>query len=148
MIKINLSNTKKVEALFKEYGVKAIKEIGKITQITAQEIENTAKSLAPVDDGTLRQSIRAEQQETPLDWKITAYQPYSAFQEFGTGGKVVINEDWGFMASQFKGNGIREVNLSPQPFMYPAFVKGRSMYNKDLKEELKILSNKFNSGNI
>ena len=70
--------------------------------------------------------------------------PYSAYMEFGTGSKVKINEDWGEMAARFKGKGIREVNLQPRPFMYPAFVIGRKNYNKELREEFKILAKKFN----
>lgn len=146
MIKIDVQNIKGVTALFNKYGVKAVKEIGKVTKITAQEIESTAKTLAPRDNGTLAQSIRAEQQETPLDWKITAYMPYSAYHEFGTGGLVTIKEDWHDMAAQFRGKGIKEVNLPARPFMYPAFVMGRKNYNKELKEELKVLAKRFNNG--
>ena len=148
MISIDIKNIKAVEKSFAKYGEKAVKAISNITKITAKEIEATAKTLAPVDDGTLRQSIKAEQQTTPLIWKITAYQPYSAFQEFGTGGKVLIQEGWGEMASRFKGAGIREVNLTPQPFMYPAFVKGRAMYDDDIEDELKQLNKKYNNGNV
>ena len=113
---------------------------------TAEEIELEAKKLAPKDKGAsgLSGSIRAEQQETPLDWKVTAYKPYSAYMEFGTGILVDIKEGWGEMASWFKGKGIKQVNINPRPFMYPAFVKGRSIFMRDIKDAIKALNKKFN----
>ena len=144
MIRINKINTKKISNAFAKYGDEAVKEISNIIKITSQEVENTAKQLAPVDDGTLRQSIRSEQQETPLDYKVTAYMPYSAYMEFGTGGLVDVPEGWGEMAMQFKGKGIRQINIMPRPFMYPAYLYGKSIFNKDIKEALKYLNKKFN----
>ena len=146
MVKISVTNIKKVEAAFKKYGDEAVKELAEVTKIKAHEIENRAKSLAPVDDGTLRQNIRAEKQESLLEWRVTSYMPYSAFQEFGTGGLVNIPEGWESMASRFKGKGIKQINMSPQPFMYPAFVFGRATYEKDIEDSLKHLNNKFNNG--
>jgi HK97 gp10 family phage protein len=144
MIKINVSNTKKVMASFGKYEEEAINMVGKITKITGQEIELKAKSLAPKRDGDLHQNIRNEQQKTKLHYRVTSYMPYSAYMEFGTGGKVKINGDWGTMAMRFKSKGIREVNIRPRPFMYPAFVIGRKNYNRELREEFKILAKKFN----
>jgi HK97 gp10 family phage protein len=144
MIKINVSNTKKVIASFGMYEEEAVKMVGDITKITGQEMELKAKSLARKDKGKLSQSIRNEQQKTKLHYRVTSYMPYSPFVEFGTGGKVKINGDWGAMAMRFKGKGIREVNLNPRPFMYPAFVIGRKNYNRELREEFKILAKKFN----
>ena len=146
MLKINVPNTSKLIKSIGYFGEDAVKEVGKITRLTALEMEATAKTLAPIDNGTLRQSIRAEQAESPLDWKVTAYMPYSAYHEFGTGGLVDIKEDWGAMAAQFKGKGIKQVNISPKPFMYPAFVLGRKTYNKDLRELFKVLAKRFNNG--
>ena len=125
MVKISVTNTDKLIKAFEKYGDEAVKELAEVTKIKAQEIENRAKTLAPVDDGTLRQSIRAEKQESPLDYTVTAYAPYAAYQEFGTGGLVNIPEGWQDMASRFKGRGIRQINMNAQPFMYPAFVFGR-----------------------
>jgi len=146
MVRLQVQNIKNVEAALKKYGIDAVKELGNVTKINAQQIEGNAKTFAPVDDGTLRQSIRAEQQETPLDWKITAYMPYSAFMEFGTGALVNIKEGWGEMASWFRGKGIKQVNINPKPFMYPAFVIGRREYAKDIKDALKHLNKRFNNG--
>jgi HK97 gp10 family phage protein len=144
VIKINKVNNKKVTDAINKYGNDAVVSIGEVVKATALDMELTAKSLAPVDNGTLRQSIMAEQQESPLHYKVTAYMPYSAYQEFGTGGKVIIPQGWSDKAKRFIGKGLRKINLTPQPFMYPAFIRGRAMFNKEIKEALKRLNNKFN----
>ena len=59
--------------------------------------------------------------------------------EFGTGGKVKVPAELKDIAIQFKGKGIREVNIQPRPFLYPAFVKHRKILIKDLKDYLKTL---------
>ncbi len=143
MVKISVTGVNELKAAFKKYGNDAVKEFASITEFKAREIEQKAKSLAPYDNGTLRQNIRAEKQ-SELDWKVTSYMPYSAFQEFGTGGLVNIPDGWKSMAAQFKGRGIKQINIKPQPFMYPAFVFGRKTYKKDIEDSLKRLNNKFN----
>ena len=50
------------------------------------------------------------------------------------------------MASWFRGKGIKQVNINPKPFMYPAFVIGRREYAKDIKDALKHLNKRFNNG--
>ena len=144
MVRLELKNTDKVIKALEKYGDDAVKEFSNVTKFTAKEIEAEAKRLAPIKDGTLRQNIRAEQQETSLDWKVTSYMPYSAYMEFGTGILVDIKEGWGEMASWFKGKGIKQVNINPRPFMYPAFVKGRSIFMRDIKDAIKALNKKFN----
>lgn len=150
MVSIRISNTKKLIAAFDKYGDDAVKELGSVTKIRAQEIAIDAKNNASTkrvwDKGDLAQNIRSEQRETPLDYKITAYMPYSAYHEFGTGGSVNIPKGWETMAAQFKGKGVRQVNILARPFMYPAFVKGRSLYKKDINNSLKELAKKFNNG--
>jgi hypothetical protein len=47
------------------------------------------------------------------------------------------------MAIEFKGEGVKEINIQPQPYLYPAFVKGRKQYLKDLKKLLKDLTKKY-----
>ena len=146
MISIKLKNIDGLLSNFKKYGDDAVKEFGEITKIRALEIEFEAKRLAPVDDSFLRSSIKSEKQRTPLEYKVTAYMPYAPFQEFGTGGLVNIPSGWAEMAEQFRGKGIRQVNMEAQPFMYPAFVKGSKLYIKDLKNSIKRLNKDFNNG--
>lgn len=145
MAKVNLeiSGIDTVLAKFKTFGLEAEKDVENITRIAADEIEADAKRMAPVDSGKLRQQIASEE-VTPLSYKIVSHAPYSAYMEFGTGRLVSVPKGLEELASQFKGKGIREVNISPQPFMWPAFLQGRRRYFKDLKTGLERLINKNN----
>ena len=143
MIRLEVKNAKALRAALNKYKNDAVKEFDSITKLSAQEIEGVAKRLSPIDDGTLRQSIKTEK-EYKLSYKVTAYAKYSAFQEFGTGGLVNIPDGWERMAAKFKGKGVKQVNIKPHPFMYPAFKIGSKLYNKYLKDKIKELNSKFN----
>ena len=108
-------------------------------EATAQDIEYNAKSFAPVDTGKLRQGINAEQ-TGELSWKVVAREPYSAYMEFGTGGLVNVPPELADIAIQYKGKGVRQINIAPRPYMYPAFLKGRIQFIKDLEQDLKDLT--------
>jgi len=113
------------------------------TASVAHEIEADAKRLAPVKDGFLRNQIFTQEVD-PLNYEIVAGAYYSAYMEFGTGGLVEVPEEMKEIAIQFKGKGIREVNIMPRPFLYPSFVKGRKQYLEDLTDLLNDLTKKYN----
>lgn len=148
-----------------------------------------AKLSAPADLGTIRQNIGKEQ---ITDYLVSVFSaaPESAFQEFGTGGKVDVPEEMADVASEFQGasggdmaafilaltgwvqrhglTGVYSVKthrkntklsnadedeqvawaiaktilrdgLTPQPFLYPAFVKNSSKLVPMLQTALKEL---------
>ena len=129
----------------------------------AQEIALTAKQLAPKNFGTLAQSINVKPIKGE-GYKIFVGVEYGAYVEFGTGKKVNIPSEMKDIASRFKGSpgsfkeglkaikdwvkskGIPEsaaypilVSLivngqSAQPYLYPAFLKGRKLLLQDLKD--------------
>lgn len=118
-----------------------------------------AKERAPADLGKIRQGI-IKVSVSQFQVMIAATAPESAFQEFGTGGKVEVPEEMADVASQFQGAGSGDMQafilalvgwigrhgisgtknetpeqiawamakailrdgLTPQPFLYPAFV--------------------------
>lgn len=126
----------------KKFGKEAEKSIEVITFAAAHDIELSAKQLAPVKDGFLRNQIHTKE-VTPKNYKIIAGAFYSAYMEFGTGGLVNVPSELKDVAILFKGQGIRQVNIHPQPFMYPAWKKGQKSYLKDLKKELEHLTKKY-----
>jgi len=90
---------------------------------SAMDIVRMAKQNAPVDKGTLKQSIRSERKDKTV--KVIAGANYAPYVEFGTGGSVDLNDmqQLGIpssYAAQFKGKGIKEVNLPARPFFYNA----------------------------
>jgi HK97 gp10 family phage protein len=122
----------------RKYGKEAEKDIEGVTEQIARKIELYAKQNAPTDLGKLGQSIQAKK-ETPTNWNIEAggvLAPYAPFVEFGTGGLVEVPNELKEQAIKFKGKGIKQINLRPRPFLYPALIRGRQEYIDKLKKVL------------
>lgn len=121
-------------------------EINAITEANAKEMEAKAKANAPIDTGKLRQSIAAYQ-DGDLTWTVgantTGLAPYAPYIEFGTGGFVEVPEELREIAIRFKGRGVRQVNLRPRPYLYPAFVSQRQQFVDDLEDLLDSESKKI-----
>jgi len=122
----------------RKFGAEAEKDIESVTEQTARNIEKYAKQSVPTDTGKLGQSIQAVK-DTPLQWKIEAggvIAPYGPFIEFGTGGLVEVPDELKDQAIKFIGKGIKQINLRPRPYLYPALIRGRSEYLEKLKKVL------------
>jgi HK97 gp10 family phage protein len=92
-------------------------ELGK----TGLEIVRLAKRAAPVDKGALKQSISTQRSGKSVN--VVAAANYAPYVEFGTGGSVDLTDmtELGIpesYAAQFKGKGIRDVNLPARPFFF------------------------------
>lgn len=108
-------------------------------------IETDAASDVPVDTGNLKNSI----QSTPIKVSkneiiggVEVGAEYAPYVEFGTGTRVKVDSELSAFASQFKGAGIKEVNLPAQPFFYPAVYKQRQQLPKNIERTLKKLFEK------
>lgn len=130
------SLVKKIRKLDKD----ANKKIDAVTDGVALEIELNAKQSAPVDTGKLRQGINTIKVSESY-YKIQARERYSAYIEFGTGGLVNVPDELKELAIQFKGKGVKQINLKPQPFLYPAFQKGKLEYIEQLEKLLNKMLN-------
>ena len=73
---------------------------------SALNIQSNAKKYAPVNIGTLRNSIQLKEDLTKgkLVFTIGSKLSYAPYIEFGTGGKVTIPVGYEQFARQFKGN--------------------------------------------
>tara|TARA_R110000822_G_scaffold5786_3_gene24725 strand:+ start:1878 stop:2315 length:438 start_codon:yes stop_codon:yes gene_type:complete len=110
-------------------------ELGK----TAFDIARKAKQSAPVDKGTLKQSIRAELKGKTVE--VIAGAHYAPYIEFGTGGQVNLDDmlELGIPASyaeQFRGKGLKNVNLPPRPFFFSSAREGLNNLLIRLNNEL------------
>ena len=106
---------------------------------SAMDIVRMAKQNAPVDKGTLKQSIKSERKGKTVE--VIAGANYAPYVEFGTGGMVDLDDmlQLGIppsYAAQFKGRGIKEVNLPARPFFYNAARIGLKNLLVRLKGEL------------
>jgi hypothetical protein len=128
MIGINISGSQKFIAALEAKKKDIVYGIDQAMQESVVKINLNQKVLAPKDTTTMATSL-IWKKESICDYVIKsegAGSSYAPYQEFGTGGYVFMGEGWvdeelASFASQFKGRGIRKVNLRPQPFFYPPF---------------------------
>lgn len=80
-------------------------EVAAEMSATALRIETKAKRNAPVNLGTLRQSIHSISDMGGLTHRVIASASYAPYVEFGTGGKVTVPAGYEDYALQFKGKG-------------------------------------------
>jgi len=83
-----------------------------------------------------------------LTWVNRSGAKYSAYIEFGTGKTVDLSHlvRAGFPASwamQFKGKGIKKLNLQPRPFLFPAINAEQPKLKTRLIKTLKQNAKKF-----
>jgi len=171
-MKIVVKGLDKAIKELKGFGEQGVKMISNVTQANANEISANAKTLAPSNNGKLRQSIHTVQ-INELNYKIVVGASYGAYVEFGTGVKVQVPAEMKDIAAQFKGGGggsfeqglksiedwcrskgidvklayvifvsLLNKGMDAQPFLYPAFVKGRKQYVQDLEKGLEALIKK------
>ena len=92
-------------------------------KVAGRDTAKAAKSFAPVKHSNLKNSIRARNKDkTSIVGTDVQYAP---FVEFGTGNKVNVPSELSEYAMQFKGAGIRDVNIRSQPYLFPAFFINR-----------------------
>jgi len=115
-------------------------ELGK----TGLEIVRLAKRAAPVDKGALKQSISTQRSGKSVN--VVAAANYAPYVEFGTGGSVDLTDmtELGIpesYAAQFKGKGIRDVNLPARPFFFSSarigFKNLLNRLNGEIKKAIK-----------
>jgi phage gpG-like protein len=129
------------------------KKISRLKGLSEQELSNAvtaiafdaarkAKQTVVVDNGDLKRSISASK----VDKNTVAYKAgvkYAPYVEYGTGSRVNLSEmeELGIPASyaaQFKGKGIKEVNLPARPFFFSslriALAKGMIDINNRIKK--------------
>lgn len=140
--KLKITGDKELLKKIRAFGEEAETRIEGITQIAAQEIALKAIQNVPVNYGKIKQSI-SSQKESKLLYTVNVNElPIGAYVEFGTGAKVQVPDEWKDLAWQFYVNG--QGYLPPTPFLYPAWKAGGKQYEKDLKDLLERLTDKYN----
>lgn len=141
-VKINQSDlaklNKKLAQLQKFSKQELSNEIGR----GALEIVGRAKQSAAKDTGALRQSINSEASGKGV--AVYANANYAPYIEFGTGSQVSLADmkELGIpdsYAAQFKGKGIKEVNLPARPFFFSSARVGFNNMLKRVDKKLKKL---------
>lgn len=108
----------------------------------ATNIYNQATADTPEDFGILKGGNQWQAEGLEAVVKNTIH--YAPYVEFGTGGLVDVPEGLEDYAIQFKGQGIRKINLTPRPFLFPAFFDEIPELEKRINDRIKSsINNKF-----
>lgn len=117
-----------------------------ITNSTAQKISNKAKQRSPVDLGQLRQSIGNTEATLKINTSlIFASAPYAPYVNWGTGGLVSVEPMFKEMAIEFKGRGIKKINLPARPFLTGSYLEESAKYRPTLQKAIEKLSKQYNN---
>jgi phage gpG-like protein len=109
-----------LDALLKKLDNKAntlTQDVSDEIYVGALEISTGAKQAVRKDSGFLASRINAERESTLVS-SVSAQSKYAAYVEFGTGTLVDVPAGLEDYAIQFKGKGIRQVNLPARPFLF------------------------------
>lgn len=119
----------------KKYPAEKNKAVKMILVKAGFNIQNNARRIVVSRTNqhkNLHQQIQT--QATPNGATVFVRAGYAPYVEFGTGGLVNVPRGLEEYAMQFKGRGIKQVNLPARPFMYPAFRIERPKIAKLVKD--------------
>jgi HK97 gp10 family phage protein len=127
-----------LDALIKRLGKlspKIAKEVAMEVNASALAIQSKAKRDVKVDNSTLRSSIQLKEVNlgTKIVYTVGSALKYAPYVEFGTGGEVNVPAGYESFAIQFKGKGIRKINLRARPYLIPAFESQIPILRKNIK---------------
>jgi hypothetical protein len=102
-------------------------------------IQSKARRDVVVDNSTLRSSIQLKEVNTgdKIMYTVGSRLKYAPYVEFGTGGTVNVPAGYEDFAIQFKGKGIRKINLRPRPYLIPAFESEIPILRKNIQNVIK-----------
>ena len=134
-----------LDALIKRLGklpIEIEKEVAEEVNASALSIQNKAKKSVAAnstDNGTLLGSIQLVSvlKDKRILYTVGSRLKYAPYVEFGTGGTVNVPAGYEDFAMQFKGKGIRKINLRPRPYLIPAFESEMPILRKNIKNVIK-----------
>jgi HK97 gp10 family phage protein len=142
------------QILFRIEGLDAlITRLGKLAPEIAKEVamEVNASALAiqskarrsvasnSTDKGRLVGSIQLKEinKGDKVIYTVGSRLKYAPYVEFGTGGTVNVPAGYEDFAIQFKGKGIRKINLRPRPYLIPSFESEIPILRKNIQNVIK-----------
>ena len=131
-----------LDALIKRIGKLApeiAKEVAMEVNASALAIQSKARRDVVVDNGILRNSIQLKEinRGDKIMYTVGSRLKYAPYVEFGTGGTVNVPAGYEDFAMQFKGKGIRKINLRPRPYLIPAFESEVPILRKNIQNVIK-----------
>ena len=100
-----------------------------------QDVNAAQIARTPVDNSVLIKGNKFKI-DKPFHKEIFNNVKYAPYVEFGTGGLVNVPNGLEDIAIQFKGKGIKQVNLPARPFFFAPFFEQKKEFIKRLKKIL------------
>lgn len=118
---------------------KIAKEVALEVNASALAIQSKARRDVVVDNGILRNSIQLKEinRGDKIMYTVGSRLKYAPYVEFGTGGTVSVPAGYEDFAMQFKGKGLRKINLRPRPYLIPAFESEIPVLRKNIQNVIK-----------
>jgi len=118
---------------------KIAKEVALEVNASALAIQSKARRDVVVDNGILRNSIQLREinRGDKIMYTVGSALRYAPYVEFGTGGTVSVPAGYEDFAMQFKGKGLRKINLRPRPYLIPAFESEIPVLRKNIQNVIK-----------
>lgn len=122
-----------------QMGANMAARVSQAVRKSAFDIEARAKSLAPVDTGNLKNTIKTDIAGDGLSAEVTANADYAAHVEYGTRPHVIRPKNASMLAFKIGGVTVfaKEVNhpgTAAQPFMTPAAEQVRPAFIAAVKQ--------------
>ena len=133
--RISTEGFKSLEKRLEKMSKEAVNEVSDVVDKHIFDINREQVSLTRVDTGYLKNSNDFDVQDKKYK-EIFNNANYAAFVEFGTGNMVKVPTELAEYARQFKGKGIRNVNLPARPFFFAPFFKRRQKILRDIVKTL------------
>lgn len=141
MLSLKLDGFKGIEDRLDKLTEKATKGVNDAMDASVMKINTEQVARSPVNFGKLSANNKFDISK-PLYKVLENNTEYGPYMEFGTGTHVFENEGWVdeelmAIAAQFKGKGIRQVNIHPHPFFFPPFLEEKPRLLQAIKDLLK-----------
>lgn len=139
MISIKLTGVERLNKAIKEKNKALTDGVDAELTATTLDINKLQKIRVPKDNGFLSSSLKPDVDSYLTKTIVSTGQgsSYAPYQEFGTGGLVSIPAELTEEAAQFKGKGIRKVNMRAQPFFFAPAFEEWPKFVKRVKDMLK-----------
>ncbi|MBY0157273.1 HK97-gp10 family putative phage morphogenesis protein [Cytobacillus oceanisediminis] len=127
--------SRRLSRAVQRFGEGVIDEVKRIVVETAYMIQANARSLAPEDDGNLKNSIEVQIRDGGLTAVVTVGAHYAIYVEFGTG-IYAVNGDgrqtpWTYYSDKL-GRFVRTKGMRAQPYWFPAIEAGRRHFHTEM----------------
>lgn len=127
----------RMEQSFQEYAENKIDEVKRIIVSTAQHLQSEAKARAPVDDGSLRDSIEMDVLNDGMSASVRVTAFYGIYVEMGTGIYAAEgngrNTPWTYYSHKL-GRFVTTRGMRPQPFWYPSVDVSEQYFKKEMRK--------------